>query len=227
MRQEKKGWRTFTLPPINMIAEKVLTRSLWYSCIAHIVFFSVFNFSFGLRIAKPCYPGISFLGKLVRAADVCAPFSRSVSSHRPALVATDGWLLPQSQGVAISSRDYCLKPQNKATLQATKEVKAGVGIASVPLPKRKESVVMFHPQLPYHFLLYFMDRQEAHLELAFLITSYEETHSVTIKRKISSGNLEVDLLSMRYLDHYLSMQLGRFPLNQWQSVKIDFRPKNE
>jgi len=46
-----------------------------------------------------------------------------------------------------------------------------------------------------------------------------------IKRKISSGNLEVDLLTMRYIGHYLFIQQKRFTPNNWQTVKIDLSEK--
>jgi len=209
------------------MTEKIFLRGLWYSLIGHIAFFSIVNFSFGSKIPTPRYAGVSFVGALLRTADVCAPQVCRVPQGPSPAAASGMWLVPGSRRVAFGSRDYCVKPQNLTIIQEEKIAPEVARVSAISLPKRKESVVMLYPQLPYHFLLYFVDRQVAHLELEFLISSYEETNSVTIKRKISSGNLEVDLLSIRYLNHYLSMQLGRFPLNQWQTVKIDFRPKNE
>jgi len=94
-------------------------------------------------------------------------------------------------------------------------------------PKRKDSVIIFHPQLPYDFLLYFKDRQEVHIELLFKISRDLEDRSIVIKRKISSGNLEADLLAMRYIDHYLFLQQARLPLDSWRAVKIDLGLKGE
>ncbi|MGE5197021.1 MAG: hypothetical protein ACM3IL_00745, partial [Deltaproteobacteria bacterium] len=76
-------------------------------------------------------------------------------------------------------------------------------------------------------LLYFKDRQAAHIELMFNVLPDGKSNSMDIKRKISSGNLEVDLLTMRYLSHYLFIQQAGFPANKWQTVKIELSPKND
>ena len=73
--------------------------------------------------------------------------------------------------------------------------------------------------------LYFKDRQLAHIELAFNIISGQKINPVVVKRKISSGNLEADLLSMRYISHYLYIQQAAFPSDVWQEVKIELSPK--
>jgi hypothetical protein len=80
---------------------------------------------------------------------------------------------------------------------------------------------MFYPHLPYNFLLYFADRQAVHIELMYNISPGAHSPVLSLKRKISSGNLEADLLAMRYLSHYLSIQQENFPQNTWQAVKID------
>jgi hypothetical protein len=59
----------------------------------------------------------------------------------------------------------------------------------------------------------------------FKVDSSGGRNSLEIKRKISSGNLEVDLLSMRYLSPYLFIQQNRFTPNNWQTVKIDLSPQ--
>jgi len=93
-----------------------------------------------------------------------------------------------------------------------------------PAPKtdRQESSIMFYPPIPYHFLLYFRDRQTAHMEVAFYISP--EGKILGLKRKISSGNPEVDLLIMRNLTHFLSLSKSNFALGSWQTVKIDLSP---
>jgi hypothetical protein len=88
-------------------------------------------------------------------------------------------------------------------------------------PQQKESVLVFHPLLPYQLQLYFKDRQTVHIELMFNIISGRENKAIVVKRKISSGNLEADLLSLRYISHYLFIQRARFQPNNWQTVKID------
>jgi hypothetical protein len=93
--------------------------------------------------------------------------------------------------------------------------------------RKREPMIIFHPLLPHDFTLYFKDRQVAHVELMFNIVSTGKRNSITMKRKISSGNLEVDLLSMRYIGRYLFIQQARFTPNNWQSVKIDLSAKND
>ncbi len=87
--------------------------------------------------------------------------------------------------------------------------------------------MMLYPRLPYDFSLYFRDRQAAHIELAFNIKTAGNREEVAIKRKISSGNLEADLLSMRYISHYLFIQKTRFAPGVWQSVKIDLAARDD
>jgi len=87
---------------------------------------------------------------------------------------------------------------------------------------KKDSVITIHPLLPYGLQLYFRDRQSVHMELEFMIyTNRSAKKFIIIKRKISSGNLDADLLCSRYLGHYLFIQQERFATNIWQTVKID------
>jgi hypothetical protein len=79
---------------------------------------------------------------------------------------------------------------------------------------------MLHPLLPYQFELFFKDRQVAHIELEFCLLNNNGKNSVVVRRKISSGNLEADLLSSRFMNHYLFIQQNRFPSDIWQSIKI-------
>ena len=74
-------------------------------------------------------------------------------------------------------------------------------------------------------LLYFKDAQQAHIELLYRSDAVEGVGPVSVKRKISSGNLEADLLSMRYMSHYLSLQQARFSPGIWHPMKIDLAPK--
>ncbi len=126
----------------------------------------------------------------------------------------------------LSAR-YYLKPSIPLAFNTEKEVfKEKIAPLAFSL-KRKEPQIIFHPLLPYSFTLYFKDRQVAHVELMFNLSSSGLHNSIEIKRKISSGNLEVDLLSKRYIGHYLFIQQARFTPNRWQSVKIDLSAKND
>jgi hypothetical protein len=89
------------------------------------------------------------------------------------------------------------------------------------LPQQRAPVLLFHPLLPYQLQLYFKDRQDVHIELQFKIHETLTRNAIEIKRKISSGNIEADLLSLRYISHYLFIQKGGFQTNQWHPVKID------
>jgi hypothetical protein len=86
---------------------------------------------------------------------------------------------------------------------------------------------MLYPKLPHHFLIYFKDRQRVHIELMFNIMTKAMINTILIKRKVSSGNLEADLLSMRYMSHYLFIQQSKFIPDKWQTVKIDLWAKDD
>jgi hypothetical protein len=88
-------------------------------------------------------------------------------------------------------------------------------------PQGAASVLTFHPLLPYGLQLYFKDREAVHIELEFNIVSENGKDYIVVKRKISSGNLDADLLCSRYISHYLFIQRLGFAANKWQSVKID------
>ena len=118
-----------------------------------------------------------------------------------------------------------IKPQRMLAFGLEKHVFPPKSSLVPPGLKESPSVVMLYPPLPQHFLLYFKDRQSVHIELMFNLTWRGSSRAVITNRKISSGNLEVDLLSKRYLDHYLFVQQGVFPAGAWQTVKIDLSAK--
>jgi hypothetical protein len=94
---------------------------------------------------------------------------------------------------------------------------------NIRLPK-KDASLMFYPYLPYSFILYFKDRQKANLEFLFYIS--EGNRLSSLKRKTSCGNLEIDLTVMRYINRSLYLIKDSFPLNSWQSVKIELKRKD-
>jgi hypothetical protein len=89
------------------------------------------------------------------------------------------------------------------------------------------SVLTFHPLLPYELQLYFKDWEAVHIELMFNIVSEKGKDYIVVKRRISSGNLDADLLCSRYISHYLFIQRSGFAENKWQSVKIDLSKQEE
>ena len=66
-----------------------------------------------------------------------------------------------------------------------------------------------------------------HIELVFNLISQGNSKTIVMNRKISSGNLEADLLTKRYLGHYLFVQQGAYPADSWQTVKIDLSAKED
>jgi len=133
---------------------------------------------------------------------------------------------PVEAGARPAAHDnWRKKPPVALSLNKDKIIFAQNLIPRYVASERKEPAIMFYPRLPYHFALYFKDRQTAHIELSFQVTSAGKRNSIMIKRKISSGNLEADLLSMRYISHYLFIQQAKGVANKWQTVKIDLSAK--
>ncbi|MDD5595484.1 MAG: hypothetical protein PHY94_04470 [Candidatus Omnitrophica bacterium] len=204
-----------------------MKKSLIFSLLGHLTFFSIFGFSFGNKIPQANYAPVSFWGDILKNYD----FRQEVHSRG----LTIEKLFPhglKDLGSQVKNQvndpgfgvESCLKPQ---ALLASNEEKPiyKAPPAEKPVLSRKESVIMLHPELPYYFNLYFKDRQVVHIELAFNIIPRGKSNSILVRRKISSGNLEVDLLTMRYLSHYLFLQQSVLAPNIWQTVKIEFSPK--
>lgn len=202
-------------------------KTIFISAIGHITVFSIFNFTFGMRIPRANYAYVSFLGSILRHSDLSnLPFSLplDVRTHR---VRLEGFnKRPVSR--ELNRVDFAhFKPRLTLAINAQKSGFIPARESITFLPKRKEPSIMLYPHLPYHFLLYFKDRQMVHIELMFNIISSPQTNTILIKRKISSGNLEADLHVMRYISHYLFIQHARFIPHKWQTVKIDLSVKND
>lgn len=214
----------------------IFKKTLFISLVGHLTVFSIFSFSFGSIIPKSNYPRVYFWGQLLRNPQVEQPFipsrgglteNRIKQIRNFFLKQPDISVLDKAVKEQPLSARYYLKPPLSPALNTEKEI-------FVPQPKpptfsfkRKEPTIIFHPLLPYSFALYFKDRQVAHVELMFKIASAGVRDSVVIKRRISSGNLEVDLLTMRYIGHYLFIQKAGFLPNSWQTVKIDLSAGND
>lgn len=207
-------------------------RTLILSLLGHITVFSVFSLSFGNRIPlKADSLLVFFWGQLLSNSQVL-PQIQFIGKKR---LSNKEFLTRISEaeaqdtidkGLLYFSRNY-LKPTLSTVLNKEKEILIRKSYLPQFSLQRKESTIIFHPLLPYNFALYFKDRQIAHVELMFNIVTRKERNSIIIKRRISSGNLEVDLLVMRYIGHYLFIQKTKFPPNTWQTVKIDLSAKND
>jgi len=208
---------------------EVLKNSLAISLLGHLVVFSIFSFSFGRVIPKQDFAPVTFWGQCLRASQVTAPSEIAHKFSAP-------WaLIRQHQALQLTkpSEDFSLperyfvKPPLAFSMSQEKAEFRQEPSQFLFAPFRKEPAIMFHPLLPNSFPLYFRDRQIAHVELMYNIVSSGQRSSVYVKRKISSGNLEVDLLTSRYIERYLFIQQARFIPNNWQTVKIDLSAKND
>ncbi len=178
----------------------------------HTGVLAFFGFTFSpARVAAPrlvYLPNISLPVSSIPAAGTSGGKARELSSQ----------LLPKT--VRESPRPS--QPAKPAVLEAFSPLKPLFPAPAARNPAaRKDATVMIHPLLPYQLHLYFKDRQSVHIELAFKIVKSRSRTHVIIRRKVSSGNLDADLLCCRYLGHYLYIQEARFVPNTWQMVKID------
>jgi len=204
-------------------------KTIFISLLGHIAVFSIFSFSFGNRIAKIHYGSVSFWGGLLNSYDFISHGAFINIGTKAIFRHTRTLNIPTEKlDTSLFLSDSYFKPAVNLALEREKIILPQRPI-TLPIKKiDKRPVVMFHPVLPYHFTLYFKDRQMVHIQLMFNIsTRPDNTNSISLKRKISSGNLEVDLLSMHYISHYLFIQQARFPPNSWQTVKIEFSPRND
>ena len=205
----------------------VFKNTIFISLLSHIAAFGIFGLSFGSRIPKPEYSSAFFLGQVLSGSDLSRFSSTPINTRKE--------IIPQGPQILISkparenpdADNYYLRPALNLAFNPDKLTFTPPSSAVLPKDARAKPVIMFYPELPYQFLLYFKDRQEVHIELMFNILASEARSSVVIKRKISSGNLEADLLSMRYIGHYLYIEHSNFAPNNWQIVKIDLSTKND
>ena len=202
-----------------------LKKPFFFSLLSHAALFGIFSFSLGYKLPNFGTTRVFFLGSFLNNNEIAIPLNKttSVPLHNKNIPAKIS--LPQNNSNVSYSYGYT-KPVADISLVQGK-------IPFYPQKEpwkftqaRTESSIMFYPQIPYNFLLYFKDRQVANIEIMFNLNSTNGINAVDIKRKISSGNLEADLLSMRYISHYLFIQQSRFPLNKWQTVKIELRAKD-
>jgi hypothetical protein len=199
-----------------------LSKTLGISFVLHALVCLLFVFSFGKGFLRPVSPSLSWWGRVyVELPSVPAvPLSVSESRRNPAAVPSSALPLPLREAV-FELPPISVKPLSTLSPAGQRSVQMPLSAPIAAFPERKEPVILFHPLLPYQFELYFKDRQVAHIELFFQVKKNANRNAVQVKRKISSGNLEADLLSARYISHYLYIQQQRFEPNAWQTVKID------
>lgn len=203
---------------------EILKRTLAISLLGHITIFSIFSFSFGHKFPKADLGGVSFLGGILDSydLDITPQAGAGRDNFRPLGINPER--IDKEQPLI---RGYYLKPAINLVFNAEK-ISGVAHLTPLLSPRRmKEPPIMFYPYLPYNFLLYFRNRQAVHIELMFNLISNGGRDYMEIKRKISSGNLEADLLTQRYIGHYLFIQQASFYPNKWQAVKIDLSKKDD
>ena len=212
------------------MTNSLFKKTIFLSLLWHLAFLSAFRVSSGTHFPPAQYNGIFFWGSLLSRYDVRVPYPKApkpigwFGAHpygKPDTAALD------KNRPVIPVTTCALKPLARLSFSNDKQVWRQDARTASSASHKKKSVVMFYPHLPYHFLLYFKDRQAVHIELAFIVAGTAQNNTIAIKRKISSGNLEADLLTARYLSHYLFIQQMGFPTNTWQTVKIELSPKND
>jgi len=204
-----------------------LKKTIIVSIIGHITVFSIFGFSFGNRIPTVEYASVSFWGQFLHNSQVSQPITTGLGLRK---FVSRYYLNPVTNTMQISANtilSHGEKPPFSLAFNREKEVFIEKSKPPLLSSRRQEPTIIFHPLLPYGFTLYFKDRQVAHVELMFKMLPAGTRNSILVKRKISSGNLEVDLLTLRYIGHYLFIhKTCPFPDN-WQTIKIDLSAKND
>lgn len=196
---------------------------MFISLLGHLTVFSIFSLSFGARLQQAQYTNISFWGQLLQGYQFSSNTAVISSAHSVIFFnrKPDTKELDKISKVRIMTQRSYFKPKATLVYNADK-----VAFILKPEPPKlfltgKEPAIIFHPVLPYDFTLYFKDRQVAHVELMYKVMPQLEGITAMIKRKISSGNLEVDLLSLRYISRHLFMQHKGIIAVDWRTVKID------
>jgi len=203
----------------------IMKKTLLLSFCCHLSIFSLFSFTFGEKLSRLNFPSVYFLGAILTVPDLETP--RLINRQELQTVKQPLKILPlprANRGQDLVSFGY-IKPQPILAFGRGKPVFSPKTIGIPLVLDKSSSVVMLYPRLPQHFLLYFKDRQSVHIELVFSLVSRGRTKAIIVNRKISSGNLEVDLLSKRYLGHYLFVRQAAFPEDARQTVKIDLSAK--
>jgi len=207
------------------MTDSLFKKAIFISLLGHLAMFGLFSFSLGYKLSVLAYPKISFYGAILRHYDLINKQPINFMDKKR-IFKESNLLTPKIQSVISSAIfNYQLKPFKNISLCEEKPIFQPK--LNIFYPKRKEVSLMLYPTLPSHFMFYFKDRQIVHMEIMFNVSSPEGINFIEVKRKISSGNLEADLLCMRYISHYLFIQHQKFPLNNWQTVKIDLSTQKQ
>lgn len=201
-----------------------LKKTLCVSFLSHAAVFGVLGISFGVKLPPAGITRVCFWGEL--GPKPTATGAEGRGQGRGILSKSALFTLGSRKGEALRQYPIYVKPCAFLSAAEEKSTPKPFPTQGKQLRIRKGQVVMFYPPLPYQVSLYFRDRQAVHIELMFCVMKAAgEKRAIAIKRKVSSGNLEADLLSMRYISRYLFIQQAGFNPENWQVVKIDLSAK--
>ncbi len=202
--------------------QSFLKAALAVSVCGHLALFIFVGVSFGPRLTAHLGKPLFFLGDILSQRDLAISAVPRISS---AGKKTGVFSHIRPVNFAVRQEDFFesgfRKPQGHIGVVQTKQVSVNAFLPAKPRLAGKDSVVMLYPALPYHFLLYFQDRQVVHITVAYKVNSGARSSAAVVKRKISSGNLEADLLSARYISRYLFVEHAPFADDQWHEAHID------
>lgn len=199
------------------------------SASAHFIFFGLFSLSSGPRLLKN-ESQVNFWGQLLSRRQIQSTVSAASRGLAIAGFNNTSSVLINAvpeENIFFLHQPVSAKPPAGSLLNfLSKEasgIKSGDADFKPVIDKGKE--IIFYPSLPSSFELYFRDRQVAHVELLFNIEKNSSSYQIMLRRKISSGNLEADLLTSRYIKRYLYTQSNLAWAEGWRTVKIDLSPK--
>ena len=211
-----------------------LRNALFISLIWHILCAGVIDPTLGKVLDDVHFPEVFFLGSILDSHDLVF-LSKKERGDRQAkdplysrinLFNFKTSVLSERKGESFSSLIKYKRPLfNLNYHPEEKIITRPILDHSILDEYNKGSSLVFYPRLPYSFLIYFKDRQKAHIEFSFFIS--KEGVITFIDRKITSGNLEVDLLASRYINRHLNLIKGQFLTNTWQTVKIDLTRRDD
>lgn|GEM_PF-5314618 len=204
---------------------KSINIAIVVSLCGHLLGFSFIQPSLDTAYSEAKFLKIFFLGSLFDQKEILLPIVNNE-------VIKEDFL---NKKITLNLKTVYLKPHYKGIEFLNLKINRGLFNLNLnnekkiiyPSPEhyllKKETPLMFYPYLPYSFLIYFKDRQKAYLEFSFYIS---KSKLVSINRKITSANLEVDLLVMRYISRSLYLIKDSFPTDCWQTVKIELKQKD-
>ncbi|MDD5566203.1 MAG: hypothetical protein PHG31_04880 [Candidatus Omnitrophica bacterium] len=199
-----------------------LRSSLFISLIGHLAVWGIFSFSFGEPLQKPIHTPVFFWGQLLQGRDMQSDFfAASLPAIQIKKQEGARLLFKKPSAVSTEPQAYYLKPSAGLIAPSSKlDFMPRATVGSYPYGKQ-DAMIMLHPILPEYFMLLFQDRQVVNIGLEFKIITSKKRNYTILKRKISSGNLQADLLTMRYISHYLFIQGERFHQDSWQTISIE------